>query len=402
MVRVTTFLICLFSFPLIRGMKTGALKQAQVGVALLSGGAPVGKKKKQPHAAEKEKEKEKEKGKEKSKETPTDRQLRQTLAALEQADDAQPHVVRLGDASIAAPFSARSTSVECTLRLIRQGRCTLVTTFQMYKILALNCLVSAYSLSVLTLEGIKFGEIQATVGGLAIAMFFAFLSFSKPLEKLSAERPHTSVFSAYMLLSIAGQFALHLYTIMAAVALAQPFAVGASVGAVSADAGADAAAVAAAAEARSPDGKFAPSVLNSVVFLVAQSTTVATFAVNYSGRPFMQSLRENKALFRALAAVALFIAACALNVSHDLLELCELVPFPSDEVRVHRIGAIEALVLAGEIRASDVFSLLFRHCIFTNTFSLYAFRPFLEFFTTPVSHVADSAAFGRRAWCMGH
>jgi cation-transporting ATPase 13A1 len=213
----------------------------------------------------------------------------------------------------------------------------------MYKILALNCLVSAYSLSVLTLQGIKFGEVQATVGGLAIAMYFAFLSFSKPLEKLSAERPHTSVFSAYMLLSIAGQFALHLYTIMAAVALAQPFAAGAA----GAEAGSDAAA--AAAEALSPDGKFAPSVLNSVVFLVGQSTTVATFAVNYSGRPFMQSLRENKALFRALAAVALLVAACALNVSHDLLELCELVPFPSDEVRntviSHRLRNIQTSIV---------------------------------------------------------
>jgi cation-transporting ATPase 13A1 len=47
----------------------------------------------------------------------------------------------------------------------------------MYKILALNCLVSAYSLSVLTLDGVKFGDVQQTVGGMSIAMFFLFVRY---------------------------------------------------------------------------------------------------------------------------------------------------------------------------------------------------------------------------------
>ncbi|KAK2624516.1 hypothetical protein QTJ16_006466 [Diplocarpon rosae] len=113
-------------------------------------------------------------------------------------DDDEPPTIKLGDASVAAPFTSKLSNVIAIPNIIRQGRCTLVATIQMYKILALNCLISAYSLSVLYLEGIKFGDGQVTIS----------------VEGLSKERPQPNIFNFYIIGSILGQFAIHIVTLI--------------------------------------------------------------------------------------------------------------------------------------------------------------------------------------------
>ena len=110
--------------------------------------------------------------------------------------------MELGDACIAAPFTYKYSSLKSTKRIIRQGRSTLTTTFQMYKILSLNSLISAYTMSALYLDGVKMGDYQATFLGLGVSVLFMMLSFAKPVKDLYKERPPTSIFHWSLVVSV--------------------------------------------------------------------------------------------------------------------------------------------------------------------------------------------------------
>eukprot|EP01127_Copromyxa_protea_P018494 TRINITY_DN583_c2_g1_i1.p1 TRINITY_DN583_c2_g1~~TRINITY_DN583_c2_g1_i1.p1 ORF type:complete len:1233 (-),score=306.15 TRINITY_DN583_c2_g1_i1:28-3393(-) len=346
----------------------GALKQAHVGIALVNDikeekkkskketpGTPgtetpakEEEKEEESGEEEEEEEEEKEKEKEKEKETPTSAAARRFKAApgaaraapkgakarmaprkkkeekmtfkkykklVNRSNNMRREMLRqyelskskvqFGDASIASPFTSKSSSVLPITDVIRQGRCTLVTTFQMFRILALNCLVTAYSLSVLYMEGIKLGDFQATAMGFLTAFCFLFISRSEPLPELSAKKPLPNLFSPYMLLAVIGQFAIHLSCIVYVVGQAQSYYDGPN---------------------PDPDADFVPNIMNSAIFLIMNSIQVTTFAVNHHGHPFMDSITENLPLFGSLAACAVVTFIAALELIPMFNSFIQLVP----------------------------------------------------------------------------
>ncbi|XP_007029274.2 PREDICTED: probable manganese-transporting ATPase PDR2 [Theobroma cacao] len=324
----------------------GALKQAHVGVALLNAVPPTKSESSSPGTSKDESTKSlklkkskpsveatgkavslnaeaSSKGKvatrsESSNHTASNRHLnaaemqRQKLKKLmdemnEEGDGRSAPIVKLGDASMASPFTAKHASVAPTTDIIRQGRSTLVTTLQMFKILGLNCLATAYVLSVMYLDGVKLGDVQATISGVFTAAFFLFISHARPLPTLSAARPHPNVFCSYVFLSLMGQFAMHLFFLISSVKEAEKYM---------------------PEECIEPDSEFHPNLVNTVSYMVSMMIQVATFAVNYMGHPFNQSIPENKPFLYALVAAVGFFVVITSDLFRDLNDWLKLVPLP--------------------------------------------------------------------------
>ncbi len=232
---------------------------------------------------------------------------------LEELEVGDLPMIKLGDASIAAPFTSQMPSITGTVDIIRQGRCTLVTTIQMYQILATNCLNSAYFLSVLYLDGVKYGDGQKTALGMLMTVSFITISFTKPLKDLSSVRPFTSVFHPALFSSMVGQFCLHLGTMMYAVKRSKEY--------LPADFDPDL------------EGEFKPNIINGVVFLVGSVQEVSVFVCNVKGPPFMSSLMENRPLLYSLAASFALVFMCASETIPRLNKWLQLEPFPDSAFR---------------------------------------------------------------------
>merc|ERR1719409_2534600 len=124
-------------------------------------------------------------------------------------DGIGPPMVKLGDASIAAPFTSKLPSIRSCVDIVRQGHCTLVSTVQQQQILTLHCLISAYSMSVLSLEGSRSSEAQLIASGILLSTASIAFSFARPLDRLSSVLPLASIFHPALLLSVLGQLAIH-------------------------------------------------------------------------------------------------------------------------------------------------------------------------------------------------
>jgi len=256
---------------------------------------------------------------------------------------------------VAAPFTSRAPSIRAVVDLVRQGRCTLLSSLQQQQIMVLESVISAYTLAALSLEGARSSERQMMASGWLLVVASLAFSYTTPITEMAPQRPLGSLFHRSIVASVAGQGLIHVLCMRWAVNMAK-----ARMGETALRAVVQFQKKARAGELAGGEDEddimawfssmwstpFLPNLLNTAVFLVETSQMVAVLLVNYKGRPWMKGLLENHALFLSLFLSVAGVVVCAWNVFPYGNELVHLAPFPDDEFRWQIVGLV-LLSLAG-------------------------------------------------------
>lgn len=111
------------------------------------------------------------------------------------------------EASVAAPFTSKQTDLDCVLRLIREGRAALVTSFCCFKYMALYSLIQFTSVSLLYSLAQNLSDFQFMYVDLVLIIPIAVLmGRSRPHPTIFHKRPTASLVSKKVLTSLIGQF----------------------------------------------------------------------------------------------------------------------------------------------------------------------------------------------------
>uniref|UniRef100_A0A674HRR9 Cation-transporting ATPase n=1 Tax=Taeniopygia guttata TaxID=59729 RepID=A0A674HRR9_TAEGU len=107
------------------------------------------------------------------------------------------------EASVASPFTSRTPSIACVPELIREGRAALVTSFCMFKYMALYSIIQYLGVLLLYWQLNAFGNYQFLFQDLAITTVIGVtMSFTRAYPKLVPYRPPSQLTSPPLLLSV--------------------------------------------------------------------------------------------------------------------------------------------------------------------------------------------------------
>ncbi|XP_034256280.1 probable cation-transporting ATPase 13A3 isoform X3 [Thrips palmi] len=100
------------------------------------------------------------------------------------------------EASVAAPFTSREVNITCVLRLIREGRCALTTSFETFKYMAMYSLIQFITVLILYSEGAALSNLEFLFVDLGITTTLAVtLGRTGPAPGLTHRRPVGSLVS---------------------------------------------------------------------------------------------------------------------------------------------------------------------------------------------------------------
>uniref|UniRef100_F7EWX8 Polyamine-transporting ATPase 13A3 n=1 Tax=Ornithorhynchus anatinus TaxID=9258 RepID=F7EWX8_ORNAN len=110
------------------------------------------------------------------------------------------------EASVASPFTSRTPSISCVPNLIREGRAALITSFCVFKFMALYSIIQYFSVTLLYSILSNLGDSQFLFIDLAIILVVVFtMSLNPAWKELVAQRPPSGLISGALLFSVLSQ-----------------------------------------------------------------------------------------------------------------------------------------------------------------------------------------------------
>uniref|UniRef100_A0A8B9TCV0 Polyamine-transporting ATPase 13A3 n=1 Tax=Anas platyrhynchos TaxID=8839 RepID=A0A8B9TCV0_ANAPL len=110
------------------------------------------------------------------------------------------------EASVASPFTSRTPNISCVPKLIREGRAALITSFCVFKFMALYSIIQYISVTLLYSILSNLGDFQFLFIDLAIILVVVFtMSLNPAWKELVARRPPSGLISGPLLCSVLSQ-----------------------------------------------------------------------------------------------------------------------------------------------------------------------------------------------------
>ncbi|KAI1892648.1 hypothetical protein AGOR_G00135730 [Albula goreensis] len=107
------------------------------------------------------------------------------------------------EASVASPFTSKSNNISCVPLLIREGRCSLVTSFSLFKYMALYSLIQFTSVLILYTEETNLGDLQFLFFDLVLVTSLAIVKGrGGPSKDLHSQRPPASLLTVAVIASL--------------------------------------------------------------------------------------------------------------------------------------------------------------------------------------------------------
>ncbi|CAD8171278.1 unnamed protein product [Paramecium pentaurelia] len=115
------------------------------------------------------------------------------------------------EASIAAPFTSKIQDISCVVKLLREGRASLVTSFQCFKYMALYSMIQFITCTLLYLILAKISDFQFLYIDLVLIIPLAFtMGKTKAYKQLTQFQPGSNLLSFPVLMSVIGQTIIQL------------------------------------------------------------------------------------------------------------------------------------------------------------------------------------------------